>query len=197
MGNFTTVPDVVSGQSFPPSLWESAIMNNLNLGVYRQLADTTLSSDTASITFASIPQTFAHLILAVYARDSGAGTTAPDGLQAQFNGDTAANYDWYEATLVGGGSFGQTSMRIGWVVPGGASANLFSATYILIPHYTQAVNHKAAVAIATAKISNSIIYSTHLGGLWRSANALTQILLQSSSGNLKSGSRATLYGLPA
>jgi hypothetical protein len=196
-GNFTAVPDVVANQSFPPSLWESAIMNNLNLGVYRQIQDTTLGVDTANIMFASIPQTFAHLIVVVFARDSGAGTTSPDGLQAQFNGDTAANYDWYESTVIGGNQVGQTSLRAGWVVPGGASANLFSATYLFIPNYTQATNHKPAVAIATAKMSNSIVYSTHMGGSWRSASAITQILLQSSTGNLKAASRATLYGLPA
>jgi len=197
MGNFTTVPDVVANQSFPPSLWESAIMTNLNLGVYRQLQDNILGVDSASITFASIPQTFAHLVIVTYARDSGAGTTTPDGLQAQFNADTAANYDWYESTISGAGAFGQASLRAGWVVPGGAVANLFAASYTLIPYYTQTTNHKATVAIASAKLSNSIIYSTHLGGVWRSTNAVTQILLQSSSGNLKAGSRATLYGLPA
>lgn len=194
MGNFTTVPDVAVNQSFPPSLWESAIMNNLNLGVCRQLADTTVAgSSVANITFASIPATFAHLMMIVYARDTSAGTTHDD-LLLQFNANVGSNYD----EACGGGSTGQTSMQIGFVDSGAAAANRFLGTLIFIPHYADTNNHKIVMnAISGGWFTTASNISASGVGRWVNTSAITQILIKSSSGNLDIGSRATLYGLPA
>lgn len=197
MGNFIPVPDVSVGQSFPPSLWESAIMNNLNLGVVRQLApEVILSGSVASISFTSIPQTFAHLML-VMSLESDQSTD--QDLYLRLNGDTGSNYRWQRlyaqatstiADYDGGALVAQTVL--GKIPKTGVTAR--SSIVAHLPAYTDTTRYKGHVATFTS-IGGSI-YMGVAGGQWANANAITQLTILPAAGNLATG-RVTLYGLPA
>lgn len=206
MGNFTTVPDVVAGQSFPPSLWESAIMNNLNLGVCRQLGDVTLGGSAATIAFSSIPATFAHLMLVVYARGDVAATFT--NVNLRFNGDTGADYDIENLTANSttvsalGTASGAATSGLAARVPGStAPASAFSAGLIWIPHYTNTVGHKPWLSLSHDRETSGGVSDNVLAlfaGIWfAAAAAINNVTLLPSSGNFVTGSRVTLYGLPS
>ena len=194
MSNFTTVPDVTVGQSFPPSLWESAIMNNLNLGVCRQLADLTLTGSQSSIDFTSLPATFAHLMIRVLARGDTAATTV--GMNVRFNGDTSTNYDDGSQSI--GSS--QTSGFVGNISGANAQANSFGSYSLWIPHYAQATSFKNLISLgfhATASGGGNIVNWSQ-GVIWKLAPvAINEVTLLPGSGNFVAGSRASIYGLPA
>lgn len=200
MGNFTTVPDVIVGQNFPPSLWESAIMNNLNLGVARQLGDTSLGGPAATVAFGSIPVTFAHLLLIWEARTDVAATT--DTLVAQYNGNsgTYAYQQLHAAstTLTGSQSSGQTNFTLGTIAGASATATQFGVGFQLIPNYalTGGVVQKHGIGMggvwAAAGFLDLIV------GQLASTGAITSITLKPGAGsNLVANSRFSLYGLPA
>jgi hypothetical protein len=197
MGNFTTVPDVVVGQNFPPSLWESAIMNNLNLGVTRQLADTTLGGATATIAFSSIPATFAHLLLVGQGRGDTAATAT--NLNLRLNGDSATNYSTQQvqgssATASAAVTTAQTSAGIASMAAASATAGVFSPVFAFLPNYAGTVAQKDLLALDLF-IGTPVVQL--IGGHWASTSAINSITLLPGAGNFIAGTRFTLYGLPA
>jgi len=198
MGNFTTVPDVVVDQSFPPSLWESAIMNNLNLGVCRQLADHTCVGAEASIDFSSLPATFAHLLVFILARGDIAATQT--SLNLQFNGDSG-HYDWFSGLSGGSGSASAaTSGQIGFMSGSTAPANKFSPYVLWIPHYAQASTQKGVQTLGfnTPGTGGANVDPYVNSIMWTAAAAaINEITFLPGSGNFVANSRFTVYGLPA
>ena len=63
------------------------------VGDFESIATTVITSDTASVTFSSIPQTYKHLQLRMFAKTDRADLE--DVTLIQFNGDTAANYSYH------------------------------------------------------------------------------------------------------
>lgn len=166
------------------------------------ISDTTLGGSAASVDITSIVQTYAHLLLVVYARgDLAAALTT---LNVRFNGDTAANYDWQR--LGGGGTsvspveaFAQTSIEHGFVPAASAGANLFSASVGFIPHYAGSSNNKCALSISSSKSGTSSGNMANIFecGFWRSNAAITRVTVLPNSGNFVTGTRVTLYGMGA
>lgn len=170
-------------------------------GLPVRIANTTLSGDAASIDFTSIPAHYAHLMLVCYLRSS-AGSTVDNGL-ARFNNDSAGNYDVQllqatAATPSASESFAATSWFAGGMPGNTAGANLFSAVTVTVQHSAGGLNNKVtrsrwAIKFGTTTADISIGAA---GGSWRSNVAINQVTVFAQSGDLKSGSRATLYGLP-
>lgn len=198
---FSTVPDRASGDVFTEQMWDDYIKTNFNTGVPVMLANSTLSGSAASIDFSSISQSWAHLMLVIYARsDTAAASTT---MLMRFNADTAANYDYQQvagqaATASAAETFAASSIYCGGMPANTATANVFGAYVIHIPYYSQGTNNKAATIGASFKqgtaTTNMVRHA--LAGFWRSNSAITQITLLAGAGNLVSGSRATLYGMP-
>jgi hypothetical protein len=199
--NFNVVPDVVTGQSFPPSLWESAIMNNLNLGVVRPLGDTTLLAPAATIAFASIPGTFASLLLIGTGRgDTSAANTT---LNLRLNGDSAANYasqyiQGNAATASAVEAASASSIAIGAIAAATATASHVGSIAIVIPQYAGTTFFKQAFSFGTltAALTTGNMYAMVRGGVWANTAAVTSITLLPAAGNFIAGTRFTLYGLP-
>jgi hypothetical protein len=200
--SYTALPTKNPGDLLTSALWNTYLQGNADSGFLRMLADTTLIATAASVTFASIPATFAHLLGVFYARTTSA-TTTDDFVNAQFNGDTAANYDRETLTastaaVSASETFGITSASIGTAVGGGGAASVFSAFAFLIPHYAGTAANKAFLGLGTAKwatVSGGLAIR-HFGGFWRSNAAINQIVLLPAAGSFAIGSRFTLYGLP-
>lgn len=169
-------------------------------GGMKRLHDTTLGVDAASVDITGIPATFAHLKLVIYARSDVAATFT--NLYLRFNGDTGANYDYQtlsaNATSVAAAEgVAQTVMQLGYMPANTAVANSFGACEAVIPHYAGATNHKAVTASTHVRHTNAsggIRLDTSAGD-WRAATAINQITVLGPSGNLKAGTRVTLYGM--
>jgi hypothetical protein len=92
-----------------------------------------------------------------------------------------------------------SACEIGNVPGGNASANKFGVARIFIPNYANAANHKVLHCdfLSFTGTTDATFKNGHGGGLWRSTNAVSTILLWTGTGagEFASGSRATLYGL--
>lgn len=162
------------------------------------VADTTLGASAASIDFTSLPTTYAHLLVVVYARSDRAATL--DTVGGRFNGDSAANYDYQYAggsgaTTSAAESLGATSFYVGDMPGNTAGANLFSTSVFTVSHYAGSSNNKSTVGHNLVKIGTASgnLSARVIGGAWRSSAAINRITLVSVLGNFVAGTRASVY----
>jgi len=166
----------------------------------QNLADTTLGSSAASITFSSISQVYKDMVYILDARGDQAATA--ENVSGQFNSDTGANYDTQyvagnNASAVGGNSLGQTSFAIWATIPDANAprANTFGVAHILIPNYTGTTAEKCYVStVGYADSTATNTYARTVAGSWRSTAAITAIK-SIAGGNFVTGSRFTLQGI--
>lgn len=170
-------------------------------GAMTVLKETVVSgSAVADIDWTSIPATSRHLLIEISAR--GTGTFTTQAILAQFNGDTAGNYDYQRhfgnnATSGAAASVGQISARVGVIAGASADSGKAGVSTIHIPDYAGTTFHKmgtsqqfgvSGTAAANLAVDND-------GFLWRSTAAINRIRLFPNSGNFDVGTVATLYGL--
>lgn len=156
---------------------------------YEQIATTTLSSATASITFSSISGNYTDLIL-VFNGKMASGVGA-DTMALRFNSDTATNYS---ATRLSGNGSTASSGRWSTVDMGytGVIDETQSVVIVSINDYSNTTTYKSALSR-----SNDAAYGVYANViLWRSTNAINTILIRTyGNNNFASGSVATLYGI--
>jgi len=160
----------------------------------------TLSSNSASVTFNNIPQSYNDLmIIATTGRDQSVGTGSA---VLRFNGDTSTSYS---STRFGGiGSSGtytqrQTSTDTVWYGEAGEVAGLgeaHAASTIFIPNYTSGMT-KTFSTESFRERDNAATYMAHVGGQWRKNEPITSVTLypQQPSVLWLAGTSFTLYGL--
>jgi len=154
------------------------------------LANITLGSAAASVTFSSIVATYRDLLLI-----SKVGNTTNNDIRISFNGDNAgSSYSMdYSASdgssTFAGGDGSYPYVRISLAYPYNDNATGLS---INVMDYAQTDKHKSGLL--------------RIGGTrgvqmeafrWASTAAITSMLIQGSSGNLTSGSTFALYGVSA
>jgi hypothetical protein len=157
---------------------------------YDPISTQTLGSDTANITFSSIPATYTDLVLVIETKVSASGNLA-----IQFNTDTATNYS--TTTLGGTGSAALSTrtssaafIRTAYVV--GTTFAVISNTHI--QNYANTTTYKSTLT----RWNDPSAYTFLETGLWRSTSAINAIkIYNADGGNLKSGAIATLYGIKA
>lgn len=165
---------------------------------YTLIASNTLSSNSNSVTFSSIPATYSDLVLRITTRDSAA--TSFNDVQIRFNSDTATNYSY--TFMMGSGSAASsnrgTSQVYGaaYTTADSATANTFASTEIYIPNYTASANKPLSVISAT-ETNATAAYILNYAELWRNTAAITSIELKIMGGgsDFKSGSSFFLYGI--
>lgn len=189
-----------SGTPFTQTLAASGAASTTGIGAMQLISDQLLTVAAAEISFASIPATFAHLLLAYYLRgDTAAATTA---LNLQFNADTGANYD-IEVVLATAAAPAGAEVVAGTSLPpisipaATAPAGQFGIGQLMVPHYAGSIGFKSLVGTFGYR-------SVHAGGGgpalaafgdWRNTAALNRIRLFPTAGSFIAGSRITLYGL--
>lgn len=164
--------------------------------------DSTLGVSAASVDITGISNTYAHLMISIYARsDVAAGVS---NVLMRLNGDTAANYDYQDArgnaaVTSASESFAQTSSIIGLSPANTAGANLFSSIELFIPHYAGSTNNKQFVSISGSKsgATTGNLFVDIFGGGWRSNAAINQVTILPASGNFVAGTRVTVHALGA
>lgn len=169
-------------------------------GDYTLIADTELAADAASISFAAIAATYAHLVLLFTARGDVAATSTV--LAVRFNGDGGANYDWIESQANGAGTVltqgtAETIMRLGSISADSAPANVFAQVRLEVFDYADPTTRKVCASSYAVKLADAANghYTGTAAGFYRTAGAVDRIDLIPGAGNLRAGSRATLYGL--
>jgi hypothetical protein len=153
------------------------------------LANITLGSAAASVTFSSIVGTYRDLLLI-----SKVGNTTNNDLIIRFNSDSGSNYSMdYSASdgssTYAGGDSSYSQVRISLAYPYNDNATGLS---INVMDYAQTDKHKSGLL--------------RIGGTrgvqmeafrWASTSAITTFSIAGSSGNLTSGSTFALYGMSA
>ena len=165
---------------------------------YEPIATTTLASDTASISFSSIPGTYTDLKLVMIVRSTVVATNAD--LRLTFNGSTAANY--YRTVIQGTGTGNPTSARqttvanivLGRPVAASATAGIFSMINVDIAKYSSATLEKPLLSRMASDRNGSGEVSI-VAGLWLNTSAVTSLTLTPQSNNFAAGTKATLYGI--
>ena len=162
----------------------------------------TLASNTATITFSSIPQTYTDIVLRYSTRSTVADGSAPSQNQAiRFNSDTGANY---KLILLAGSTpstaesaITTTGTSIFWnyATSPNATANTFSNGEIYIPNYTSS-NYKSA-SIDGVTENNSTTSNVNLtAALWNNTDAINTITItDTNSGSFVTNSTFYLYGI--
>jgi hypothetical protein len=154
---------------------------------YLPLANITLGSATASVTFSSIPATYRDLVVVI----NGAATAASNSI-CRFNGDTGSNYN--EVLMLGfsGGTFSVSlSNRTSF-------SQLFMGTarttnVFQIMDYSATDKHKTTLL----RMTEGGISTNATAGRFASSSAINQILfdLEDSGVNYLAGTTFDLYGI--
>ena len=94
--------------------------------------------------------------------------------------------------------FAATSRWVGRAPVSTATANVFSAITVDIPHYANAANNKAALSKSAVRrgVTTGLDFTSRGAHFWRSNASITQITIIPTSTNWLAGSRVSLYGYP-
>ena len=169
---------------------------------YEPIASQTLGSNTATVTFSSIPGTYTDLRLVFQCKTSDASSRA---VLLRLNSDTAGNYSW--TRLYGSGSSAASDRFTGAAptnynfldvgfLPGGANGLGFSAVDLMSYANTN-VFKTVLCAWESQQAASGSQFVTREVGLWRSTSAITQIDLSMATGDVVSGATFSLYGIKA
>lgn len=159
---------------------------------YEPIATNTLGSASASVTFSSIAGTYTDLVI-VFTSKLTAGA---DGINLQFNGDTAANYSF---TYLAGNGTAASSSRFSNTSNIKAAFNGFPTTADGHLSIVQVNNYSNATTFKTALVrdNNANNGTGAIVGTWRNTAAITSLVLTAVSSTFTSGSTFTLYGIKA
>jgi hypothetical protein len=166
-----------------------------------KIASTELSTSAANITFSSIPQGYADLLIVTSLRSSR--TPSTDGAHIAFtvNNNTGNIYSFRHIRGTGSAASSYeessaTSMNLYSQADSSAdTANTFSSNSIYIPNYTSSNNK--SVSVDSVYENNATTAGQHLlAGLCATSSAITSVKLAEGFGNnWVQYSTATLYGI--
>jgi hypothetical protein len=164
------------------------------------IASTTLTSDTASVTFSSITSTYDDLRIICSTRSKRTPQTlTPFGIR--FNGNSGGSaYKTYLALGTGGTTdaltYDVSYMIIGYHAAQGTDANLFTSGQIVIPQYPYSGRYKGVTSIATTADADVNGNVSIQGGRWNaSTDGISSITIFDTEANLASGSSYYLFGI--
>lgn len=173
-----------------------------NPSSYESIATVTAAGGETSLSFTSIPSTYASLQVRSLVRTLRA-LDGSDSLLITFNSDSGANYSRHRltgdgTTVAAAGSASNTSMAIinAGTVCDSSLANTFAVNLIDVHDYASATKNKTLRAFSGAN-ANSASTSFVMGlfsSAWYNTSAVTSITFTNSFG-FKAGSVFSLYGI--
>jgi len=161
------------------------------MSTYTPIATQTLSSTSASVTFAGIPQNYTDLVLVI----TGQISVTDDAYGLRFNNDTGSNYS---VTAVYGSGSSAISFRSSndTKIDVGRSGNDESNSIIQIMNYSNTTTFKTIMGRGNNP-GDIVITSANL---WRSTSAINAIEISvfgAGGRTLSSGSTFSIYGIAA
>lgn len=154
---------------------------------YTPIATQTLGSNTNTVTFSSISQSYTDLILVF----NGTNTANADFRMQVGNGsvDTGSNYSrTFMFGYSGGTLSGRDSAQTYWTA---SSYTNYTNAIIHIMNYSNTTAYKTA--LIRNDVSTDITYAA--SNLWRSTSAINTITISQPTHNFVAGSTFTLYGI--
>jgi hypothetical protein len=166
------------------------------MATYKPLQSFTLTSNTVSVTFSGIDQTYTDLVLQI----SSQNTSSTYQPFIQFNADLGTSTTLYSTTSLradgSSGASGRHTSQYGWFpVPGpgvGTTGN-FQPWSINIANYSNTTTFKSGLS----RFNNTASILSANAHLWRNTNAINSITItaESGAGFLAAGSTFDLYGI--
>jgi hypothetical protein len=163
---------------------------------YESIATVTVGAGGQStVTFSSIPATYKHLQIRLFAKYTGVGY----GLM-RFNGDSGNNYSAHGINGNGVvsdpvGAFAFTNISSTYYTgAAGTKDTAFNVSIIDILDYANTNKNKTVKGLYGWD-NNGTGYVEFNSGNWRNTNAITDIVLRSSAGNFSQYSSIALYGI--
>lgn len=155
---------------------------------YTPLANITLGSSAASVTFSSISQAYRDLVLVCNHSNTG-----QNGHQLRMNNDSGTNYPQVYALGNGSTASSGTYTGDGLDVTYFGTANTFDVTTIQLMDYSVTDKHKSAVwrSNNTAANTGAGMYA----GRWANTAAITTLTIRAIAGSIAAGSSFALYGI--
>lgn len=171
-------------------------------GIYESIATITVSNtSTTTVTFSTIPQTYAHLQVRAVARGTESAATLGSPTM-RFNNDSGSNYADHRFGTFGSGTFADTEYAqaqaagIGWIAGGTADANTFGALIMDIFEYTNTNKYKTVKSHPGVAVNSSGGWAALTSNLWLSTAAITRIDFSVGSANpWVPGTQFALYGM--
>jgi hypothetical protein len=162
------------------------------VSAYTALANVTLGSSAATVTFSSITQVHRDLVLVV---SDLKGSTLID-IRMRFNSDTGSNYSYVfaygDGSSAGSGAFNpDNQMSLNFTTY--ASTTVVHNSRVNIMDYSATDKHKTVVGRADGASTATEMYAQR----WASTSAITSLSVYASSGTFSSGSTFALYGVSA
>lgn len=154
---------------------------------YTPLANITLGSAAASVTFSSISQAYRDLILVV----SGSISGSQANTYLYCNGDTSA-FNYAFVRMLGDGTNASSGANIS--TNGQTIGDMTSAQNQLICHindYSATDKHKIRLARSDQPGSTVIAYASR----WGNTAAITSLTVQQSTSNFNAGTTMSLFGI--
>ena len=169
------------------------------LTAYESIATNTVGSGgVSSVTFSSIPSTYAHLQIRCLARGTY-NLNASSSLNVQLNGNsTISNYSTH---LMDGNGSSASSYGASSDYPQGATsnatagANIFGVAIIDILDYTNTNKYKTIRILSGNDNNGSGTIRFSSGAFYANTNAITNVTLTSGGGNIAELSTFALYGI--
>ena len=167
---------------------------------YTLITSNVLGSNTASVTFSSIPQTYTDLVLISSVRSSRTPAGVRDEYKILING-TTSNYSSLTVNADGSGtatgvaSSSGSYLSGGWANTDNMTSSMFSIHEVYFPQYTASVNKPIATHSAQAS-QPSPFYLTSISSTWANTAAITSLSMYPETGpNWITGSSFYLYGI--
>ena len=166
---------------------------------YVLIASQVLGSNTASVTFSSIPSTYTDLIIKTSTRNS----TTSSNVNINFNNDSGTTR-WSilylrgsSTTLVSTRSFGSNDAYIiNATTSSGNYTSTFSNDEIYIPNYSTSSVKQISTLSTRLGSATATGLNTNTAGYYNTASVISTINLLPSGGvNFQTGSSFYLYGI--
>ena len=156
---------------------------------YVPLANITLGSSAATVTFSSISGAYRDLVLVATHRN----TTTATSVRLRYNGDSGSNYTTVWMGGTGSGTFSGTFSGDATIITDSNTGNdSISITHIL--DYSATDKHKTQLSRGSGAGINAIAFA----GRWANTAAITSIVASyPGGGSFTSGSTFALYGIVA
>lgn len=172
-------------------------------GGFESIASTTLGTDTATITFSSIPADYQHLQIRMISRMNAYNANANIVSYLRFNGDSSTTYwfHWLEgngsAASAGGTSNTRINIRSSVMDTNNSNVNAFAVALIDIHDYANASKNTTVRYLAgNDKNTSDAAYRITAGsGLWPVTTAVNSISLTNEIDKYEAGSTFALYGI--
>jgi hypothetical protein len=172
---------------------------------FYQIATTTVGSGgAASVTFSSIPSTYTHLQIRLFAQDVRA-TYGISEIKMSFNGDTSSIYRGHYVYGDGSATSAVATAELGYIIlgdgtSGTSTGGTFGAGITDILDYSNTNKVKVVRHLSGVDINGTIAaFGGRVGlssGIWRSTSAISSLTLTSNSNiNFSQYSRFDLYGI--